>query len=104
MWSRQGELYELVRQEKERNGRIPEDTCPDIDFLLSLDWGANSKDVEKMMEQLRESNRQLRTLGIEWYEFCEELSKEGDKIIKDLEEEINTLTEENNNLKEELNQ
>ena len=105
MWTRQGELYDLIQKKKKELGKIPEETCPDIDSLLVwLDLLPEDKRSEfnSKLEKLREDNATLRTLGREWYEFCEELSSENDKTIKDLESEYVELEKENENLKDEI--
>ena len=90
MWTRQGDLFSLIEKKKRELGGIPENTCPDIDFVLELDWSnpVSRKDYENAMERIRDANSKLRSLGIEWYQFCTELSEKSDEIIKDLEKEI----------------
>lgn len=90
MWTRQGDLYSLIRKKKDELGSIPTGTCPDIDAIIDT------------LEKLRTDNAKLRELGIEWYEYCEELANESDKTIKELEDEIEELQSENKDLQEHL--
>ncbi len=102
MWTQQGELFSLIEKKKRELGGIPENTCPDIDFILELDWSSptSRKDYEEAMENIRNANAKLRSLGIEWYQFCTELSEKSDGIIKDLEEEIAERDKEIEDLKD----
>lgn len=105
MWSRCGDLYTLIEKRKKENGRIPSETCPSIDGLLKLsDLIPEDKreNYVKDLEKLREDNGKLRGLGIEWYNFCEELSEEADEIIEELEEERDRLEKEVEQLKDEI--
>ena len=90
MWSRQGELDKLIIDKKTELGKIPEDTCPDINKVI------------EELENLRVDNSKLRELGKDWYNFCDELSYETDKIIKEFEEEKEELEKEISKLKDEI--
>jgi len=90
MWTRKGDLYTLIQDRKKEFGQIPEQTCPDIDNII------------KELEKLREDNSKLRDLGRDWYNFCEELSCQSDKIINELEDEISELEREKSELEYEI--
>lgn len=113
MWTRQGDLYSLIKKRKKDNGKIPEETCPRIDKLLELKDLLPENEKENfvnLLEDLRKDNSKLRELGVDWYHFCEELVDESDKTIKDIEEErdefekeVDSLKSENERLLENIN-
>ena len=90
---------ESIEQLKEDVGEIPENTCPNIDKLISehntiikeleylerraskydsaeelvKDFPSTWTEVESIAEQLRRDNEQLRSLGKFWYEAYKNL-------------------------------
>ena len=117
MWSRCGDLNSEVNRLKLLEPNIPKETCPLIDEIyVFID---NLKNIDELvikkhlqtLEEIRESNATLRTLGLDWYENsliienkgeeiieeCEKEIKIAEDTIEDLEQKIKSLEEEINN-------
>lgn len=104
MWTRQGDLYSLVSDMKQKSVKIPPETCPYIDAVIeTIELYVPEelvKDTVKEMETIRSMNSDLRTLGHDWYEMCNTLCEESDKTIKDLEKEIEMANQQIEDLKD----
>jgi hypothetical protein len=91
-WTRKGDLYLMVMKYKRELGDIPKETCPLIDSVITIlenhvKDDSIKKDACKLMEDLRNDNVKLRSLGKDWYKISEEVCEEADKIIGELEDE-----------------
>lgn len=105
MWSRQGDLFSKIQERKRTNGKIPNETCPIIDELLSFQEYVPENERKQFidsLEELRRDNAKLRELGVDWYKFCNELSDDADEIIEDIEKERDEYEREIENLKEKV--
>jgi len=66
--------------------KVPDITCPDIDKVLDIIDKAQSKDrpltkakhkqIEKIMERLRNANDSLRESGKYWHDACKDTVRE----------------------------
>lgn len=94
-------IEKLLEGWKEEAGPIPTVTCPDIDKIIKtigeiervagrastydsieelagdIEWSFRGENLCGDLEKLRESNEQLRSLSIFWYEKTKGLIKEG---------------------------
>ena len=60
--------------------KVPDITCPDIDYVLDklekrmgkILTKTQFKLIEKKMERLRKANEQLRESGVYWHDTCKE--------------------------------
>lgn len=105
MWSRTGELYDIIDKNKKDFGEIPVETCPLIDEVIDIikkHGGYEDGRLKELMEDIRSHNSKLRHLGLNWYIVSQEVSAKGDKIIEELEDEYKELEKETDNLKYQL--
>lgn len=105
MWSRTGELYSIVKDDKKTQGAIPEETCPRINLLLDFQNFIPEEKRNKfidLLEGLRTDNSTLRDLGKKWYENAEYICEQGDKIIEEIEKERDEFESENNEYKNKI--
>ena len=117
MWTRCGELNSEVNALKLSEPKIPEETCPMIDEIVT--FIDNLDDIDELvrekhlqtLEEIRKSNATLRTLGSDWYKNSRIIEDKGEDIIKDCEKErevaedtIKDLEKRIEGLEEEINE
>lgn len=71
---------------KNQLGTIPEQTCPNIDEVITAlrNIGA-TKEIE-IMENLRNDNAKLRDLGKAWYDHCSSMADAFEAAVEKIDE------------------
>ena len=75
---------------KKKAPKVPDITCPDIDYVLDklekrmgkMLTKTQFKLIEKKIERIRKANEQLRESGVYWHDTCKETVREKKKKKK----------------------